>query len=93
MSFIKLVIFSKNYNFEKLKILRKRKIINDFLRETFSNDRLRFYFCTLIFSRKINIEKKLKLHFLMKYLLKNNFVFFKNELALRFCKSILNIIF
>ena len=93
ISFIKLVIFSENKNFEKLKILQKKKIINNFLKNTFINDKLRFYFCTLIFSRKINLEKKLKLNYLLNFLLKNNFLFFRKEVALRFCWSILKVIF
>ena len=93
MSFIKLIIFSENRKFEKLNILQKKKIKNVFLKKTFINDKLRFYFCTLVFSRKINLEKKLKFHFLIYYLLKNNFLFFKKEVAQRFCKSFLNFIF
>ena len=79
MSFIKLIIFSENRKFEKLNILQKKKIINDFLKKTFINDKLRFYFCSLIFSRKINLEKKLKFHFLINYLFKNNFFFLKKK--------------
>ena len=93
LSFVKLLIFSESEKFERLRISQKKKLVNDFLIKTFANDKLRFYFCSLIFSRKINLEKKLKLYFLMSYFLKNNLMFFKKELALRFCKSILNIIF
>ena len=81
ISLIKLVIFSENRNFEKLNTLQKKQIIKDFLKKTFVNDKFRFYFCSLIFSRKINLEKKLKLYFLMNYLIKNKFLFFKKELA------------
>lgn len=93
ISFLKLIIFSEDSKFEKLKTLQKKKLINNFLKKILNNDKFRFYFCSLIFSRKINLEKKLKLYFLIKYLLKNNFLFFKKEVALRFCKSILKIIF
>tara|TARA_Y100000816_G_scaffold263886_1_gene222635 strand:- start:491 stop:1489 length:999 start_codon:yes stop_codon:yes gene_type:complete len=93
ISFIKLIIFSANRTFEKINVLQKKKTINNFLKKTFINDKFRFYFCSLIFSRKINLEKKLKLHFLMNYLFKNNFLFFKKEVAQRFCKSFLNVIF
>ena len=78
-SFIKLLIFSENQMFQKIDISKKKEIINNFLKKVFPNDKFRLYFCSLIFSRKINIEKKLKLQFLANYLLKKIFYFLKKK--------------
>ena len=64
------LIFNKSKSFEKLSLIKKEVILENFLNETFNKDEERLYFCSLIFSRNNRFEKYFRFKFLIRYFTK-----------------------
>ena len=92
-SLIRFIILKKDKKFEKMTLKTQIRIINDFLKKLFKNDRERLYYSTLIFSQKNYFKKKIIISILFKYLILNKFFIRDKETLLRLGKSCLKIIF
>ena len=57
-SLIKFIIFNECKIFEKISVKKKVEIFENFLTKTFRSDIDRLYFCSLIFFKKKQVQKK-----------------------------------